>query len=209
MSSVQFWKDDKGEDILDESGEPVLDDDLLSETCAQFYRSLLAYDAAVLQQTRASTDEVEVVRSDVVASRRSKADKAAKSRTEYAKRRKEIAKKAKRKMNAEAAAQQFNAQVSRSLLQLSRQQQAKTRQFVDSFREKRSLPPLSPPPPLSPLPQIPRAIVISSSSETSSDYNHVQTDANGDFTKCVDDNTFGLDLAGEEVEHDDDERNLT
>jgi hypothetical protein len=54
MTSVQFLKDDKGEDILDESGEPVLDDDLLSETCAQFYRSLLAYDAAVLQQTRAS-----------------------------------------------------------------------------------------------------------------------------------------------------------
>jgi hypothetical protein len=149
------------------------------------------------------------VRSDVVASRRSKADKAAKSRTEYAKRRKEIAKKAKRKMKAEAAAQQFNAQVSRSLLQSSRQQQATTRQFVDSFREKSSLPPLSPPPPLSPLPQIPRAIVISSSSETSSDYNHVQTDANGDFTECVDDNTIGLDLTGEEVEHDDDERKLT
>jgi hypothetical protein len=94
----------------------VLDEDLLSETCVQFYRLLVAYDAAVLQQTRALTDAVEVVRSDVVASRRSNADKAAKSRTEYANRRREIAKKAKRKMRAEAAAQQFHAQVSKSLL---------------------------------------------------------------------------------------------
>jgi hypothetical protein len=145
----------------------------------------------------------------VIASRRSKAVKATKARTEYAKRRKEIARKAKRKMRAEAAAQQFNAQVSRSLLQSSRQQQATTRHFVDSFREKNSLPPLPPPPPPSPLPSIPRAFVISSSSETSSDYNYVQSDGNGDVTECVDYSTIGLDQIGEEVEHDDDERNHT
>jgi hypothetical protein len=38
MNSVQFRKDDKDENILDEAGEPVLDDDLLSDTCAQFCR---------------------------------------------------------------------------------------------------------------------------------------------------------------------------
>jgi hypothetical protein len=61
----------------------------------------------------------------------------------------------------------FNDRVSRSLLQSVRQQQTTSRHFVDSFREKNCLAPLSAPTPLSTLPSHPAAIVISSSSNSS------------------------------------------
>jgi hypothetical protein len=152
MESIVFQTDEAGDIVLNDDGEKELDSEEFSEDCRLYYTAIVEYDRTVLALTRSSTDSVDQVRSDAVASRVAKETKAARGRGDYAKRRKLIAKQSRKKTKTESARHVFNDRLIRSLLQFVRQQQIISRQFVDSFREKNSLAPLAAPTPLSPLP---------------------------------------------------------